>query len=225
MAEAINRAKLVEESRDMLMRNTLINQINEKGMEEILKEQTTKYQNKQDPIYQSTQQAVVNSDVDELTQRMARMEAHMINQYRPKRRNIVLVCKNCGRPEHSTQQCFTAQVTCYGCGQKGHVRPNCPEKWQFQSTNYIDADYNEYDYEDEYYYDDGEIYYTEDNIYDYDYDAFEAARKPKKVPRKAPYTRQMARERTSPDEFQQMQQFRQEEPVNEIYKEIEPKEY
>ena len=36
-------------------------------------------------------------------------------------------CGNCGRPGHSTQDCYSKGVICYECKEPGHFRSGCPK--------------------------------------------------------------------------------------------------
>src|SRR6516225_10096711 len=68
---AITQAKRVEGVKNWTLQNTLNRQINKKGMEELLREHTTPYQNKQDPIFQRIQKPVEDNQVEDLIGEMA----------------------------------------------------------------------------------------------------------------------------------------------------------
>src|SRR4051812_30849517 len=48
-----------------------------------------------------------------------------VNQPNP-RSNVI--CNNYGIPGHFQRECRKPVVIYYGCGQKGHIKPDCPSK-------------------------------------------------------------------------------------------------
>ena len=205
LQDAINRAKLVEETKNTVLNNMLGNQ-KVQPMEELLQEQTTK--NKQpNRIYEEMNKEKTNKDIDELAKKFEKVEAHLANLTKSPYRgnpnlNLDLFCNNCKRPGHTIENCMLNRFTCFSCGQKGHTTNFCPQRRTYQrqiprqnfqrqrppqNINYIDNYYNEYEdpyyteYEeyDDYYIDEEEIYYT-------DYDLYEAERT-QKGPLPRPY--------------------------------------
>ena len=97
-------------------------------------------------------QKPVRTDVlDELTEKMNKMEAHLVNlrRNRPPVRNVR--CRSCGKPGHSEQECFRNQI-CRRCNKKGHIEHACREVIGY-NTNYLD------DYETSELYDKYDVYY------------------------------------------------------------------
>ena len=206
LQEAIDRAKLVEETKNTVLNNVLGTQKTQ-PMEEILQEQTNK--NKQtNRIYEEMNKEKTNKDIEELTQKFEKVEAHLANlarsQNRPHYQNSNLICRNCKRPGHTMDRCMLMNYTCYGCGQRGHTTTYCPQRQTPnrpniqrsrppQNVNYVD---NYYDYEDAYYteYNEYDNYYMDDDdeIYYTNFDLYEAERT-QKGPLPGPYNKNRLR--------------------------------
>src|SRR6266498_3956325 len=103
------------------------------------------------------QKDVKDETIDELTEQMKRMEAHMVNlsrntNIRPMTRSMArpmtgprIQCRNCGKMEHMERECFRNQ-TCKRCNKKGHTERVCREI--IQQVNYMDNyDYQEHEYD------------------------------------------------------------------------------
>ena len=194
LQDAINRAKLVEETKNAVTQNMLGNKINQTA-EEILVDQTNPYKNRQNPIFIEMNKDKTDKDMDELNKRFEKLEAHMVNLARRNVPRQRVTCDYCNKPGHTRQNCFllNKKYKCYRCDQPGHSIKNCPLNMvRNQQVNYIDEDYFE-DYEDLYY---NDLYYEDENDlyyqdYDYNYDLYEAERMqknalPRPYPRKKP---------------------------------------
>ncbi|CAB5188323.1 unnamed protein product [Rhizophagus irregularis] len=140
----------------------------ERSMENILNEETNKYK-KTNPVMQELQKPVKDDEMDDLINRMNRMEAHMIkrnNNERPpirnnnNQRNNVnwneMTCYTCGKQGHTSRICRESQRRPYKGNNRGSYRQN-------NQLNYMD---------DEYYNDEYNVYNIECNDYDknYEYD-------------------------------------------------------
>src|SRR5205823_8541388 len=148
---AIDRAKLLE-------RATQQTELNLQGINQQIQRNVVQ----ETPIYQKMQKDVKDETIDELTEQMKRMKAHIANlsrntNVRPMTRPMTgprIQCRNCGRMGHMERECFRNQ-TCKRCNKKGHTERVCREN--VQQVNYLDTyDYQEYEY-------DG--YYAENNDY------------------------------------------------------------
>ena len=178
LQDAINRAKLVEETKDAITRNMLGNKINQ-TTEEILVDQTNPYKNRQNPIFIEMNKDKTDKDIDELNRRFERLEAHIIDMERRNNpRNIlrprIIICDHCNKVGHKRQNCFQLKrgCICYECQQPGHTARTCPfnNVQQNQQVNHVDNYYE--DHEDLYYIDKDDLYYQ-------DYDLYKTERTPK----------------------------------------------
>jgi len=128
---AINRAKLLE-------RATQQADLNIQGVNQQIQKNTVQ----ETPIYQKMQKDVKDETIDELTEQMKRMEAHMANLTRrnnPVQRPMTgprnIQCRNCGRMGHMERECFRNQI-CKRCNKKGHTERVCREI--IKPINYAD---------------------------------------------------------------------------------------
>src|SRR6266542_3717761 len=165
------------------------------------------------PMYQKMQKDVKDEEIEELTRKMERMEAHMANLSRNTNGRQMtrpmtgprIQCRNCGKMGHMERECFRNQ-TCTRCNKRGHTARACREVIS-QQINYADNyDYQEYEYE-VYYANDYDSY--DNNDYD-DYESYPALRSGKESRPGDWITRQARQEkkpreqvRTNREQFQQ----------------------
>jgi len=162
---AVNRAKLLE-------RATFQAELNLQGVNQQIRGNVVK----ETPIYKEMQKDVKDVKIDELTEQMKRMEAHMVNLARGRNTGMGnqrnngqrnMQCRNCGRIGHMERECYRNQ-TCKRCNKKGHTERACREIVNYQG-NYIENDQG-YDYEGYYVENEG---YNNNEYYDGYYNEYE----------------------------------------------------
>jgi hypothetical protein len=118
-------------------------------MEEILREEMGKYKGP-NPVMEKIQKEVTKNDMDDLSRRLEKMEAHTMKRNDNSRRNnnqrSYLPRNNVRRDRFDWNQ-----LTCYTCGEKGHASTVCwmnPRNRENNrnQVNYLDEEYynNEY---------------------------------------------------------------------------------
>lgn len=122
------RAKLVERAESETVQAGINQLINEKGINEIMKQYSDQYKNEDDPIYKKTQQEVKSTD--DLTEMFKDLRLNLLDQMRNEikgntRRNNY-DNKSYNRRNNNGNNRYNSNVECYNCGEMGHIRPDCP---------------------------------------------------------------------------------------------------
>ncbi|CAB4412355.1 unnamed protein product [Rhizophagus irregularis] len=139
--------------------------VEEKNMEEILKEEANKYK-KMNPIAKELQnKEVKNDEIEELIKGFKRMEAHMMGRNGNARRPI----------RNNNRNNDWSKVTCYTCGKQGHTSRTCRENQRGMNRRNNQVNHLDEDYDEEYdAYNMGYDDYDEDNEYENnEHDAYE----------------------------------------------------
>ena len=120
--------------------------------------------NKKGKVYEEMIKEKSNDEIDDLTAGFSRAQAHLANIYRGNnniyRGNNRILCNNCGKAGHVSRDCYRLK-TCKRCGKTGHTDRVCREN--IRRINVIN------NYEDDYY-NDQDLYYTNDYEGEYDED-------------------------------------------------------
>ncbi|CAB5385806.1 unnamed protein product [Rhizophagus irregularis] len=93
--------------------------VEEKNMEEILKEGTNKYKKRENEIYQKMQKPVKEKDVDDISKMLEQFKAEMLNEVK---RN-----QSRGNANRNINTRNARVIRCFECNKEGHIRPECPQ--------------------------------------------------------------------------------------------------
>ncbi|CAB4425377.1 unnamed protein product [Rhizophagus irregularis] len=94
--------------------------VEEKNIEEILKEEANKYK-KENEMYQKMQKPVNEKDIDDMSK--------MLEQFKAEKAEILNEIRNQTRRNmnRNTNTRNTRIMRCYECNEEGHIRPECPQ--------------------------------------------------------------------------------------------------
>jgi hypothetical protein len=151
--DAIERAKLVERIRGEKIQHEIYQEVNEKGVADILRKYSNPYRNKDNEIFQKMQEDV--KDTNELEERLKKLEIKTLNN---ERRNDF------------------RNVTCYTCGERGHTSRVCRQKVnrnfrnQRNGNNVRRNEQRNINYLGNYHNNDNDEYEDEEYDYEYGYD-------------------------------------------------------
>ncbi|CAB4427343.1 unnamed protein product [Rhizophagus irregularis] len=110
--------------------------VEEKNIEEIMKEETNKYK-KENEIYQKMQKPVNEKDINDMSKMLEQFKAEILNGIERNQPR--------GNVNRNTNTRNARIIRCFECNKEGHIRPECPQLRQgnnYRTQNNFNRDNN-----------------------------------------------------------------------------------